>query len=125
IWQGRNADRQINQILTRYHLAGQELHTAWLLRPYQEQTQIPDFEKLDLAARRTAVERERSSYLLALQKTNKIKTYKQVKKNYKHTAAYVHLASSERTALVREVADCVSDWSFARLFAECVNKLHF
>jgi uncharacterized protein DUF3800 len=125
IWQWRNADRLINQILTRYHLAGQELHTAWLLRPYREQTQIADFENLDRVARRTAVERERNSYLLALRKANKNETYKQVKKNYKHTAVYVHLTSSERTALVRDVADCVSGWGFARLFAECVNKLHF
>ena len=26
---------------------------------------------------------------------------------------------------MREVAQCVSTWGYARLFAECINKLHF
>jgi hypothetical protein len=125
IWHWRNVDRQINEILTRYDLGGQEIHTAWLLRPYLEQTRIPDFHKLDWVTRRANVERSRNSYLLALQKTHQNKTYKQAKKNYRHTAAYAHLTSSERVSLVREIADCVSGWGFARLFAECVDKLHF
>jgi hypothetical protein len=26
---------------------------------------------------------------------------------------------------VRDVADVVSDWGYARLFAECIDKIHF
>jgi hypothetical protein len=26
---------------------------------------------------------------------------------------------------VREVADCVANWGYARVFAECIDKLHF
>ncbi len=125
IWQWRNADRQVNAILTRYGLAGKEIHTAWLLRPYLEQARIPDFEKLDGPARRIAVERARNAYLLSLQKSHQNKTYKQAKKNYRHTADYTHLTLTERTNLLRDVANCVSGWGFARLFAECIDKLHF
>ncbi|HEV3113754.1 MAG TPA: DUF3800 domain-containing protein [Candidatus Binataceae bacterium] len=125
IWQWRNADRQINSILTRYGLGGKEIHTAWLLRPYLEQFRIAEFEKLGWAARRTAVERERNAYLLSLQKAHQNKTYKQAKKNYHHTADYTHLTMTERKTLLRDVAECVSGWGFARLFAECIDKLHF
>jgi hypothetical protein len=125
IWQWRNADRQINGVLTEYGLAGKEIHTAWLLRPYLEQTRISDFESLGWAARRSAVQRERNAYLLAVQKAGKNQTYKQARKNYRHTADYTHLTLSDRKALLRDVANCVSNWGFARLFAECVDKVHF
>ena len=121
----RTADSSIYAILARYGLGGQELHTAWILRSYLEQTRIADFEKLDWASRRTAVDRLRNAYLLKLQQTKQSKTYRQIKKNFAHTKPYIHLTINERKALVQEVADCVSNWGFARLFAECIDKLHF
>jgi hypothetical protein len=35
------------------------------------------------------------------------------------------LTMTERKTLLRDVAECVSGWGFARLFAECIDKLHF
>jgi len=37
----------------------------------------------------------------------------------------MHLSFSERCAFISEVAECVSRWSDARLFAECIDKVHF
>lgn len=125
VWHWRDADREITRLLARYDLADEEFHTAWLLRNYQEQNQIPNFRTMDRAARRSAVQRFRAGELLRLQRAQNSKSYKQRKKDYRHTEAYIHLTQTERTALVREVADAVSHWGFARLFAECIDKIHF
>ncbi len=125
IWHWHDADREVGDVLRRYDLNSEELHTAWLIRPYHEQRLIPKFEQMSWAARRSAVNQKRTAYLLALQRKQKISTYRQIKKNYKHTQAYIHLTQSERLDLVREVADIVSKWGFARLFAECIDKIHF
>ena len=90
-----------------------------------EQSRIPDFESMDWAARRAAVEQKRNAYLLNLQRTCQSKTYRQVKKNFAHTSPYVHLTLDERRSLARDVARRVSSWGYARLFAECIDKLHF
>jgi hypothetical protein len=125
IWHWRTADRDVSEVMARYGLAGEELHTAWILRTYLEQSRTADFEALDWDARRAAVERQRNAYLLHLQKTNQNKSYRQVKKNFAHTRPYIHLTLHERRAVVRDIADCVSNWGYARLFAECIDKIHF
>lgn len=125
IWHWRDADTSISAILAKYGLASAELHTAWLLRAYREQSVIPTFDALDWPARRSAVQRQRTSELLRLQKSRDSRTYKQSKKNYLHTEPYIHLTRTERQSVIREVADCVANWGFARLFAECIDKIHF
>lgn len=124
IWHWHDADREITAVLKKYGLEDEELHTAWLLRSYVEQSHIANFDKLDWTARRSAANRERNTQLLRLQKTQNSKSYKQTKKNYRHTNAYAHLTRSERKILVCEVADCISKWGFARLFAECIDKIY-
>jgi hypothetical protein len=125
IWHWRDADRSVSAILGRYGLGDAELHTAWILRKYLEQSRIPNFDKLSWTDRRAAVERLRNTNLLNLQKSGRSKAYHQNKKTYAHTRAYIHLTAEERLHAVREVAQCVSNWGYARLFAECINKLHF
>lgn len=125
IWHWKDADREISSIMARYDLDGAELHTAWLARPYLEQRRIQNFESMSRSARRSAVERARTAYLLELQKTKQHKTYKQVRKNYDKTKDYIHLSYNERLELLRDVADCFSGWRYARLFVECIDKVHF
>jgi hypothetical protein len=60
-----------------------------------------------------------------LQKTNKSTLYKQTRKNYRQTEKYIHLTLSERMHFIQELSDLVGSWAFARLFAECINKIHF
>jgi hypothetical protein len=119
------ADGDITAVLKKYGLEHEELHTAWLLRPYPEQIKIPDFEKLNWKDRRSAVELERTKELLRLQKASKSKPYQQAKKNYKHSQPYIHLTMTERRTLVLDVAQTVEKWDYAKLFAECIDKTHF
>lgn len=125
IWHWRDADREISDILVRYDLSGEELHTAWILRSYVEQQRIPNFSQLSRDQRRAAVERERNRQILKLQKSQDRKSYRQQKKNFAHTKSYIHLTRDERRQLVWDVADCVSKWGFSRLFAECIDKIYY
>ena len=125
IWHWRAADREISLTLGRYGLENEELHTGWLLRKFLEQRKIPNFERMDWAGRRSAVQRYRTAELFRLQKLSSSRPYRQAKKNYDHTNAYIHLTYEERVAAVRDVADVISRWGQARLFAECIDKVHF
>jgi hypothetical protein len=126
IWHWKDCDRELRQIKQKYGLGDAEIHTAWMLRKYTEQIKVPNFDALNHTQRQTEVERLRTRELLRLQKSpsNK-KLYRQTKKNYKHTNDYIHLTLGERKQFVLDVADCVSQWGFARLFAECIEKAHF
>ena len=125
IWHWKDADQQIGRVLDNYELSGSELHTAWMARRYLEQSRIPNFEQLPRSQRRAAMDRYRAGELLRLQRSHEPKRYRQLKKDYAHTAAYSHLTEHERRSAIQDVADVVGRWGFARLFAECINKLHF
>ncbi|MBN2005391.1 MAG: DUF3800 domain-containing protein [Anaerolineae bacterium] len=125
IWHWRDCDRGIETIKKRYNLNGSEIHIAWLLRPYLEQNRIPDFASLTYQQRRTQVQSLRKAEIFRLQRSGNPKLHKQTRKNYQKTEAYIHLTYGERQSLVKEIAQCVANWGFARLFAECVDKVYF
>ena len=125
IWRWKDADREITDVLDTYSLGEAEIHTAWMLRRYIEQSRISGFENLPRSQRRATAERYRAGELLRLQRLGNSKRYSQAKKNFAHTAAYIHLTEQERLEAVRKVADAVGAWGFARLFAECIDKLSF
>ncbi len=125
IWHWRSADQGISAVLSRYGLGNEEFHTAWILRKYLEQFRIAGFDALGYSQRRAAVEGARNLRLLQLQRSNQTGLYRQTKKTYSHTRAYVHLTLDERRSLVDEVADAVAGWGSARLFAECIDKIYF
>lgn len=120
----RDADRDISTILSKYALEEAEFHTAWMCRKYLEQSKIPGFASFDFAQRRSSVVRYRNAELMRLQKIGKT-PYRQAKKNYAHTNSYVHLTFNERIAVIADIAAAVSEWKFAHLFAECIDKHHF
>ena len=125
IWHWKGCDKDISAIKRKYFLDDAEIHTAWILRSYLEQSKISNFDNLSYIQRRSEVDKLRKIELLRLQKLNKTKQYKQTKKNYSKTQDYIHLSLEERNKFIREIAKCVSEWGFARLFAECVDKIHF
>ena len=125
IWHWRDADREITTIKRRFDLQDSEIHTAWLLRKYLEQSRINNFDNLGYVERRAEVMKARTRHLLQLQHSNNKRAYHQTKKNYTQTDAFIHLTLQERQSFVEEIADCVSQWGFARLFAECIDKIHF
>jgi hypothetical protein len=48
-----------------------------------------------------------------------------MKKNYRQTKEYIHLTAQQRMDFIMEVAERISRWRFARLFAECIDKTFF
>lgn len=125
IWHWRDADREVSQVLARYGLADAELHTAWMLRKYLEQSRIPGFEQLGPSARRREVYRHRTNQLSRLGGPANDIRRKRTRKLHRKTEPYVHLTWGERRQAVLDVAETVANWGFARLFAECVDKSHF
>ncbi|MGA2822839.1 MAG: DUF3800 domain-containing protein [Bacteroidales bacterium] len=119
-------ENDINRIKKKYDLENTEIHTAWILRNYHEQDLISDFEKLPYSQRRIEVEKSRNIHLHKLQLNPQLnKNLKQTKKNYGHTKDYVHLTHKERKEYITELVTCIGKWGFARLFAECIDKLNW
>jgi hypothetical protein len=118
-------ESDIDRIKAKYLLTNKEIHIAWILRKYIEQNKIPDFSTSNYIQRRSNVEHLRTIELLRLQKSKNKESYHQTKKNYKQTADYIHLSLQERQQFISEIAQCISQWGFARLFAECVDKTYF
>jgi hypothetical protein len=121
----KDCDEKIDKIKAKYDLATEEIHVAWLLRSYIEQNKIVDFEELNYTNRRQRIISFRTTELLRLQRANKPKLYQQTKKNYRKTERYVHLTLAERQKFIYEMAREVSNWGFARIFAECIDKAFF
>jgi hypothetical protein len=124
IWHWKTCETDIINIKKKYDLEDAEIHTGWLLRKYLEQSKIINFDKLPYPQRITEVNKLRNIELLALQRKNS-KTYKQTKKNYRQTKSYIHLTLDQRKMFIEEVAACIGNWGFARLFAECIDKIYF
>lgn len=115
----------ITKIKRKYDLHDSEVHTGWIVRKYIEQSKIAGFDSMNYAQRRHEVQKLRKVELLKLQKSQNKSHYKQTRKNFRQTEAYIHLTHSERIAFIQELADLIGCWSFSRLFAECINKIHF
>ena len=124
IWRWKICDKDISQIKRKYGIENSEIHTGWILRPYIEQNKITDFEMLDFNARRVKVKQLRNKNLLELQR-KKQNSYKQVKKNYRLTEPYIHLTYPERLKMIEELVAMIESWGFARIFAECIDKIYF
>jgi hypothetical protein len=125
IWHWKNCDREIRAIQKKYDLEGSEIHTAWILRPYNEQSTIPGFDSMSYKQRRSEVESFRRGELLRLQRLKNNARYKQVKKNFRDTEKYIHLSLNERRKYILDIATRISQWGSARLFAECIDKVYF
>lgn len=120
----KTCDNQISKLKAKWNLGDSELHTGWMLRSYVEQNKIPNFETLTHEQRRHAIHTLRKSEIFRLQKT-KPRSLKSVKKNYRFTEDYIHLTHEERKQVIIELSETIASWGFARLFAECIDKVHF
>ena len=124
VWYWSKCENDISQIKAKHNLENTEIHTAWILRDYREQSLIPGFERMTLKKRRSEIETYRKTKLHELlTDPSKQGSHKQVKKNYQHTQDYIHLTLPERQAFIQEIAKTIGGWRFARLFAECIDKL--
>ncbi|MCY3879553.1 MAG: DUF3800 domain-containing protein, partial [Rhodobacteraceae bacterium] len=98
VWRWSQADSQINAIKAEYDLHNAEIHTAWVLRKYLEQSRIEGFEQLPRNERRAAVTRARTAKLLDLQKQNQGKRYKQKRTMKKPSHTFISLWQSVGTS---------------------------
>ncbi len=69
--------------------------------------------------------RLQSGELTRLGQGGDTRTLNRARKRFRNTEPYVHLTLRERQRAVREVAEVVSQWGFARLFAECIDTAYF
>lgn len=115
----KSKDAQIDAIKRRYGLEDAEIHTAWMLREFSEQTVIPEFEGYDPAQRRRLVIAQRTQNLARSRSKG---AQRAILLNYRKTAAYIHLTRAERKRCVEELADLIGSWADARLFAEAQRK---
>lgn len=121
-WKGHY--RQVEAIKSRYDLAAAEIHVACMLLPYVEQQNIPGFDSMPYSERRVQMHRARAAEIHKLRRAN-ARHCKQTRKNYRQTESYVHLTLLERQQVVKELAGLIANWGVVRLFAECIDKLHF
>ena len=124
VWHWKTCDGEIAQLKREHSLGDKEIHCAWMLRRYLEQAKIKDFAKLKHDDRRAEVEKLRNAELRRLQRTSATR-YRQAKKNYGKTEPYTHLTENERRKFIAEAAKTLSQWGFARLFAECIKQISF
>ena len=59
----------------------------------------------------------RTAEVYRVKKRHNPKALKQLKKNFENTDPYIHLTYNERMDFLREVADAIGSWSYARIFA--------
>lgn len=122
----KNYEKAIRKVKSKFGLDGLEIHSAYIPRPIIEQNHIPDFDKLSYEDRRAEVLKLRNKELLRLKASPKThKQYQQTKKNYRQTGEYIHLTDAERKGLLVELSELISNWSDVRLFADCIDKVHF
>lgn len=115
----RHKDHEIDLIKARYGLAGEEIHTAWMLRDLPEQAAVADFASHDHAARTKLVLAVRTQNLARPRGNSAQKT---LMLNYRKTAAYIHLTRDERRQCVRDLADLIGSWTDLRVFCEAQQK---
>ncbi|MBM3435545.1 MAG: DUF3800 domain-containing protein [Bacteroidetes bacterium] len=122
----KNYEGALRKLKSRYALEGKEIHSAYIPRPIIEQNNIPDFEKLTYQERTKAVVKLRNIELLRLKASPRThKQYKQTLKNFRQTEEYIHLSINERKNLLEELSVLISKWPDVRLFADCIDKVHF
>lgn len=118
-------DQIINNIKTKYNIPNEEIHTAWMIRQYEEQKNIPNFIQLSPENRRIEVDkniRKKAAVLGINSNQKKIKNYR---KKCKNIRPYIHLTYDERIRVLHDLASEIGKWKYSRIFAEAISKSDF
>ncbi|HET9135081.1 MAG TPA: DUF3800 domain-containing protein [Candidatus Kapabacteria bacterium] len=116
----KQCEKDIAAIKKKYDFPNDEIHIAWMLKKYPEQNRINNFNSLDYKTRRYEVERLRTAQIHAFTGTHK--ALGNLKNDFAKSNPYIHLTFDQRKDVAIEIATTISEWSFARLFAECIDK---
>lgn len=118
-------DIEITTVKKRYGLERQEIHAGWIARRYTEQEKIANFDTMSTSDRRKTVQDARDAFLVRKAALKGLSAIQGDRKNFRKTAAYIHLTFAERRQLLQDIADLVGGWSDCQLFAECTDKTTF
>ena len=125
IWNWKRLRERNRQNQKKIWSGEKELHTAWILRAIWNSLKFPVLQHCRILTGDKELKRirMRNYYAFKSQETTPIST------SQKDLPTYRRLCPSQLSlieeALVKEVARCVSDWGFARLYAECIDKINF
>lgn len=100
-----------------------ELHAAWVLRAYHEQSLIPGFDQLSQNARYDAIVQWREEQTIKAWPGMEKRKVAAEKKYFKRTIQYAHLTRKERVELYDKALRLVADHRRGiTLFGEAINK---
>lgn len=121
--------QRVSDIKKRYALDGEidqlELHAAYMLRGFHEQSLIPSFERLTRRARYDAVIEWRAHHKLTVWPTKSKREVDKEKKVFRRTEPYIHLTRAEREQLYLKALHIVGDHRRGvSLFGEAIDKRH-
>lgn len=119
--------RRVRQLKSQFALDGDtdalELHAAWMLRSYHEQSLIPSFAELTPKGRFEAVKKWRQERALRDWPKMASKEVAREKKDFRKTAPFVHLTREEREALYLKALKMVGEHRRGIiLFGEAIDK---
>jgi len=115
----------VNRVKSKYDLSKNEIHTAWMLRRYVEQNNIPNLNRLSSPTRRAEVEkniRRRAGVIGVSGNRERIKNYR---KECNKIRPYIHLTFDERKQAIVDLATEMGKWRNSRIFAEAISKPDF
>jgi hypothetical protein len=120
--------RRVRELKSRYALDGDteslELHAAWMLRAFREQSLIPSFADLSRRARFEAVRGWRSTRQTEWPALGTREVHRE-KKDFRKTEPYVHLTREERESLYHQALRLVAEHRRGiTLFGEAIDKRH-
>ena len=118
-WKQKDAD--VSAIKLKRRLGTAEIHTGWMIRRFQEQEGIKGFEEMSETDRRAAVAQARTVALNAAAARGAAPA-RELAKNHRKSADYIHLTYSERLDAVREVASAIGSWNDCVLFSDAQQK---
>jgi Protein of unknown function (DUF3800) len=119
--------RRVRELKGRYALDGNtedlELHAAWMLRAYREQSIIPSFADLGFGARHDAMKEWRATRQANDWPGMRPKDVHRERKEFRKTEAYIHLTREERSALYLGALRVVAEHRRGVvLFGEAIEK---
>jgi hypothetical protein len=120
-WFGLN--KRIQNLKARYCPTGQsfELHAKQFTGGISEQDEIPHFAEMSWTDRRDHVLQYRRSRINALTNSDE---RSRLRKKYRITEPFIHLARPERSRLLEDALDLVAGHGGIRLFSEAISKSH-
>jgi hypothetical protein len=120
-WFGLN--RRIQNLKNRYCQPGRtfELHAKQFAGTINEQDKIPNFSDMSWTNRRDSVQQYRQARLDAAANSEE---RAKLKKKYRNSEPFIHLDRRERSQLLEDALDLVSDHNGIRLFGEAISKAH-